>query len=86
MRILLLASAAALSLAAFAPAQAMPITKSAGISSEASVTDVAWRRHHRHYRRHYMRRGHRTNLGTGLPGRGPARDMSKTDGGRANDR
>jgi hypothetical protein len=84
MRILFLASAAALAFAAYTPAQAMPIVSGASTSVETHATDVRWRKH---YSRHHYRRSTRhNNLATGLPGTGPARDMSKTNGGRANDR
>jgi hypothetical protein len=85
MRIMFLASAAALAFAAYTPAQAMPLASGASTSVASQVTDVRWRKHVRHSR-HYMRSTRHNNLATGLPGTGPARDMSKTNGGRANDR
>lgn len=88
MRMMLLASAAALAFAAFTPAQAMPLATGVSAQTQSQVTEVRARKHYRHHRarRHYMRRTYHNDLNTGLPGRGPARDMSKTNGGRANDR
>ena len=85
MRILLLASAAIIGMSFTVPAFAMPIAVE-GISASTQVTQVRMR-HHRHHMRHHMRRSRSPdNLARGLPGTGPAHDMSKTNGGRANDR
>ena len=84
MRIMFLASTAALAFAVYTPVQAMPIVSGASTSVESHVTDVRSRKHHS--RHNYSRSTRHNNLATGLPGTGPARDMSKTNGGRANDR
>jgi|SwirhisoilCB2_FD_contig_31_14665465_length_281_multi_5_in_0_out_0_1 hypothetical protein len=82
MRTLFLISAAAIGLTFAVPASAMPITGH-GLSAKSEVTVVRMKKRH-HMRA--MRRGGRNDLSTGLPGRGTDRDMSKTNGGRANDR
>ena len=89
MRLPIIASVFALSVAAFAgaPAKAMPVS-AGGLSATQSqdVTQVRMKRHRHHMRRHMRRSMTPDNLDRGLPGTGPARDMSKTNGGRANDR